>query len=116
MAAGAIQIEFARGDSYQKGLLLKRGGEPVTDTFEDVYFTVKKSYSEHEFILQKRMSTGGIVYDGNGHYTMFIEPDDTNGLSFGDYDCDFEFRASGYKRTFYGKLKLTKEVTHYYNE
>ena len=111
-----IQIEFARGDSYQKGLLLKRNGEPVTDTFEDIYFTVKKNYNEHDYIFQKRLSTGGIVYDGEGHYTMNIEPEDTNGLSFGDYDCDFEFRTEGYKRTFYGKLKLTKEVTHFYNE
>ena len=111
-----FQIEFARGDSFQKGVVLKIGSEPVTDTFEDVYFTVKKYHTDHDFVLQKRMTTGAITYDGDGHYTLYIDPEDTNELAFGDYDCDFEFRREGYKRTFYGKFKLAKEVTHVYNE
>ena len=111
-----IQIEFARGDSYQKGFVLKRDGETVGEQFEDVYFTVKKYHSDHDYVFQKRMTTGGIVYNGDGHYTMYIDPEDTNLLAFGDYDCDIEFRKEGYKKTFYGKLKLSKEVTHYYNE
>lgn len=109
-------IEFARGDSYQRGFILKRNSQPVVEDFDDVYFTVKKRHTDRDFVLQKRMTTGGIVNDGNGHYTLFIQPEDTNGLSFGDYDFDIEVKDGDYKRTFYGVLKLTKEVTHQYNE
>lgn len=109
-------IQMARGDSLEKGFILKQGTTPSTDVFDDVFFTVKKYHTDRDFVLQKRMSTGGIVSDGNGHYTLFIDPEDTNGLGFGSYDCDIEFMRSGYKRTFYGKFKLDKEVTHYYNE
>lgn len=109
-------IEFARGDTYQKGFLLKQNGAIVTDTFTDIYFTVKGNYEETDYVFQKKMSAGGISDDGNGHYTLYIEPSDTNGLSFGEYDCDFEFVGEGYKKTFAGVLKLTKEVTHQANE
>jgi len=116
MAQKIFNIEMARGDTLAKGFILARSGQPVPENFDDVFFTVKKYYSDHDFVLQKRMSTGGIVYDGEWHYTMFIDPEDTNNLAFGDYDCDFEFKRDGYKKTFYGKFKLNKEVTHYYNE
>lgn len=111
-----MNIEFARGDSYQKGFILKRNGTTVTDTFDDIYFTVKHKFSDHDFILQKKLSTGGIVSDGSGHYTLFIEPADTNTLDIDQYDCDIEIVKDDYKRTFYGIFKLLKEVTHYYNE
>lgn len=111
-----MKIEFARGDTYQKGFLLKQNGATVTDTFTNIYFTVKSNYMDTDYIFQKKMSTDGIVSDGSGHYTLYIEPSDTNGLDFGEYDFDFEFVASGYKKTFYGKLILTPEVTHSGNE
>lgn len=116
MAQKMLQIEMVRGDTLEKGFILQKNGQPSTDVFDDVFFTVKKYHTDHDFVLQKRMSTGGIVDDGQGHYTMFIDPEDTNELSFGDYDCDIEFKREGYKRTFYGKFKLQKEVTHFYNE
>ena len=114
-----INIEFARGDSFEKGFLLKNKstGQPITETYDEIYFTVKRNHAESDFVFQKRMTTGGIQSDGDGHYTLFILPEDTNGLTFGDYDCDIELRkAPSYKRTFYGRLKLAREVTHYNNE
>lgn len=114
----SMNIEFARGDSYERGFVLKdkTSGKPIIEDYDDIYFTVKKSHLDKDFVLQKRMTTGGIVSDGGGHYTLFILPEDTNGLSFGDYDCDIEVRKGTYKRTFFGGLKLTKEVTHQNNE
>ena len=109
-------IEFPRGDTYQKGFLLKENGQIVTDTFSNIYFTVKQNYEESDYVFQKKLSTNGIVSNGSGHYTLYIEPSDTNGLPFGEYDFDFEFVADGYKKTFAGVLKLTKEVTHQSNE
>lgn len=109
-------IEFPRGDSKQKGFNLKLNGEPVETIFDEVYFTVKKYFSDAEFVFQKKKSEGGIVYDGEGHYTLYINPEDTNGLPFGDYDCDLEFVVDGDKTTYFGKLKLGKETTHANNE
>lgn len=111
-----MKIEFARGDTFQKGFMLKQNGAIVTDTFSEIYFTVKENYQDADYVFQKKMSTDGIVDDGNGHYTLYIEPSDTNGLAFGEYDFDFEFVDEGYKKTFYGKLILSPEVTHIGNE
>lgn len=111
-----FKIEFPRGDSMEKAVQLTRGGEPAPDVFNDVFFTVKKNAGDYDVIFQKKMSTGGIVNDSEGHYVLYIAPEDTNELDFSEYDCDFEFVKTGYKRTFCGKLKLLKEVTHYYNE
>ena len=113
-----MKLEFPRGDSYERGVVLrnKSTGQPVTDTFDEVYFTVKKKAADSDYLFQKRMTTGGISNDGNGHYTLFIYPEDTNSMAFREYDCDFEFVKDNYKRTFAGTLKLTEEVTHQNNE
>jgi len=113
-----MRIEFPRGDSYECGFVLKdsRSGQTADEPFEEVYFTVKKNWTEKEYKFQKRMTTGGIVYDGDGHYTLHIAPEDTDGLTFGEYVCDLEFVKTGYKKTFNGVLKLEKEVTHRDNE
>ncbi len=111
-----LNIEFARGDSYERGFLVKRGGQTVTDAFDDIFFTVKKSYRDKEFILQKKLSDGSIRTDGDGHYTLVIRSADTDNLAFGEYDCDIEFLAGEYKKTFIGKLTLNKEVTYTGNE
>ena len=113
-----FKIEFARGDSYAKGFVLKdNSGRVVTDTFDEIYFTAKKSFNDKDFKLQKRQSTGDIVNDGNGHYTINFVPSDTDNLSFADYDCDIEFRnGESFKKTFTGVLTLTKEATYRANE
>jgi hypothetical protein len=115
----SVTIVFARGDSFEKGFLLKnkKTGQPITENYDEIYFTVKKYHTDHEYLFQKRMTTGGIQSDGDGHYTLFILPEDTNGLSFGKYDIDIELRKGElYKRTFSGTMELTKEVTHQNNE
>jgi len=113
-----VNITFARGDSYERGIVLKDRNtkQPILTAWDEVYFTVKKYHTDHDFKFQKRLSDGGIVYDGEGHYTLFILPEDTNRLAFGEYDIDFEFVKGDFKRTFAGVMKLTKEVTHQYNE
>lgn len=113
-----FKIEFARGDSYEKGFILEdSAGQPIAEAFDEVYFTVKKSFSDKEYKLQKRQSTGGIVNDGNGHYTLHFAPEDTDRFAFASYDCDIEFRnGESFKRTFTGTLTLTKESTHRANE
>ena len=111
-----LQIKMARGDSCEKGVIKKRNGEPDTTVFDEVYFTVKRRYGDREMLFQKTLTNGGIQSDGEGHYTLFIYPADTDNLSFGEYVFDFEFVKDYYKRTYTGKLILTEEATHVANE
>ena len=115
-----FRIAYARGDSFEKDFLLKNktSGELVTDEFTEVYFSVKKYSSDQEYLFQKRLTTGGIYTNWDGRFTVYIDPEDTDNLPFGEYDCDIEFvdETENYKRTFYGKLELTKEVTYASNE
>ena len=113
--AATYKIEFPRGDTYEKGFILKRGDTQITDQPDEVYFTVKNNYEEKNSLIQKTITNGGIVFN-NGHYTLKINPDDTDGRKYGDYVFDFEFIFSGAKTTFCGKLKLTNEVTFAGNE
>lgn len=112
----AFKIEFPRGDSCTHGFVMKRNDSTVTIPFDEIYFTVKKTYTDKNFVFQKKLTEGGIVNDGEGHYTLFIEPYDTNRLDFAEYDCDFEFILGEEKKTYVGKMKLTKEVTYASNE
>lgn len=110
-----MNITMARGDIKAVGFTVKLGRETQTD-FDDVYFTVKKSYTDHDYKFQKRLSNGTIT-ESSGHFTFIINPEDTNKLGFGSYDCDIEIvRLPTLKLTFPGTLTLTKETTHANNE
>lgn len=113
-----MRIEFARGDSYARGISVKdrNTGETITEPFTEIYFTVKKQWSNEDYVLQKRLSTGGIVNDSEGHYVLNIAPEDTEQMGFGEYDFDFEFVRPGFRKTVCGTMKLTREVTHKNNE
>lgn len=113
-----MHIEFPRGDSWAKGFVLKarHNMKPIEDEYDEIYCTVKKHAADKAYLFQKRKSTGGIVHDGGGHYTIYFMPEDTDRLAFGDYDFDVEFVRGIEKRTVFGTLTLTKEVTHVYNE
>lgn len=110
-------IEFSRDDSYERGFQLKRNGEPDTTVFDEIYLTVKKRAFERNAMIQKRLTDGGIVSDGDGHYTVFFRPEDTDGLDFGEYVYDIEVRKDDFCRTLcVGKFIMGSEVTHRCNE
>lgn len=113
-----MKISMARGDILTKTFTLKNADKTVySDIPDEIYFTVKKYHTDHDFKFQKSLSTGGISNIDTGKYRFTIMPEDTNGLAFGDYDFDIEvIKLPGLKQTFYGKLFLDKEVTHSYNE
>lgn len=113
-----LNISFIRGDSFEKGfnLIDSSTHEPILTQFDDIYFTVKRASTDRRFLLQKKLSDGGIQSDGNGHYTIYIEPNDTDGMAFGEYVFDIEIKSSDFVKTFFGELELLQEVTHCYNE
>lgn len=112
-------IRFARGDSHDQGFQIKKADEnQIVNEFDEIYFTVKRKYSDKNFLLQKTLSNGGIENDGDGHYTIRFYPSDTSSLYFGEYDFDIELVLGDddYKKTYVGKLYLDPEVTHADNE
>lgn len=113
-----MKIEMARGDSKLQGFYLREyeDGPLITDEFDEVYFTVKRKYTDREIGFQKSLTEGGIMYDGDGHYTLTILPQDTEMLAFGNYDFDLEFNKGDFVRTFFGSFVLGKETTHGYNK
>lgn len=117
-----MEITMARGDleirTFQIRVPDGQGGtEPFTEALDEIYMTVKKSFNDRNYLFQKRLTSGGIILLGEGRYQFTVEPADTNGLGFGDYDFDIEIVKNGsIKKTFSGTLKLLRETTHASNE
>lgn len=113
MTAIYFEINMVRGDTSDQEIDIE---SDIDIEFDEMYFTVKKRYSDIQYKFQKRLSDGSIqMLDGK--YYFRIEPEDTNRLSFGDYVCDIEIVKKGsIIRTFNGVLKLSEEVTTERNE
>ena len=114
-----IMIAMPRGDIHpvRFGLYQHNHDEMETQPFDSIYFTVKKNFTYHQYKFQKSLAAGTIVALGDGSYQFIIMPEDTDGLDFGTYEFDIQVaRGMTLKQTFYGKLKLTTEVTHHCNE
>ena len=108
-------IEMHRGDLHAVDFdIVDEDGNPV-EGIEEIFWTVKKNEHLEEMLIQKRLSTGGIVVTENG-YHFDIEPEDTDGLDFAIYPFDIEILGPGIKKTFLGKLVILGEVTHAANE
>lgn len=113
-----MKITMARGDLETKTFKVNGpDGKPYTDGFDEIYFSVKKAYTDRDCKFQKRLTDGSIADIGSGEYQFTIQPEDTDGLGFGDYVFDIEVIVeNAIKQTFCGDLTLTKEVTHRNNE
>lgn len=112
------KIEMPRGDVYAFPFsFYDAGGEKITAEMDNIWFTVKKKYTDTEYIIQKTLRGGTISSDGKGNYAVMIRPEDTEGLSFGTYVYDIQVqRLPGLKHTETGLLELRYEVTYRENE
>lgn len=113
-----FMITMPRGDIRHVSFTISDcEDEPVDYEFDDIYFTVKESFSRSSYLFQKKLSAGTITEE-NGVYWFTIMPEDTNNLKFKTYDFDIEIvsEADEIKQTFVGTLELTKESTHASNE
>lgn len=54
---------------------------------QEIYFTVKKMWTDTEFVIQK--SLADMTFDQQGYYHFTIAPEDTEGLAYGKYVWDF---------------------------
>lgn len=116
----SFEIEMARGDIHPVNFTITDGSDPIDFQLDNLYFTVKKDSNDRMPLFQKSLSAG-TIFPGEdpGSYGFLIEPVDTNSLPFDKtYECDIEVVAESFnvKKTYFGLLKLTREVTHASNE
>lgn len=112
-----MQISMPRGDIRPVSFTINSKSQESLE-FDNIYFTVKKNYKAREILFQKTLSSGSIEHVESGTYQFTIEPEDTNGLDYGDYVFDIEVVSTEMhiKQTFIGTFSLTHEVTFSINE
>ena len=119
-----MRIAMPRGDIRLHRFLIKDLDGVATDIdFSEIYFTVKKTTMDRDFIFQKKLSSGTeIIKLGPGDYQVKIEANDTQNLAYGNYKFDIQLNWSDekgteqFKESFVGDFVVKEEVTFYYNE
>lgn len=113
-----MTITMPRGDIRPVNFFIYDANDALVDiAFDEIYFSVKKSYLDKTPLFQKRLSDGGISSLGNGEYRFLIEAADTDNLRIGKYVFDIEVvKGTEIKQTSVGDLNLTNEVTFVTNE
>lgn len=113
-----MTLRIIRGDTYQYKFQRKNSdGTPILVEADKIFFTVKKSEEDKDFVLQKTIED--MTFDEEGFYHFTIEPEDTDGLKYGDYVYDIEIimDRGKYKKTRKrGVFKIDYEVTFVENE
>lgn len=111
-----MNITMPRGDIRPVSFTINGSQEGVA--FDNIYFTVKKNHKERDALFQKTLASGTIELMEDGTYQFTIEPEDTDGLNYGQYVFDIEVvsESAHIKQTFLGTLVLTQEVTFAANE
>ena len=108
-----IEIEWTRGDTLPLvfNIVDENKNEIVVGNLDNIYFTLKKSYTTQQFILQKTYQAGDIVREGN-KYKLILAPEDTAILPYGKYFFDICVKSGDLTRTIaLGSITLTDEAT-----
>lgn len=113
-----LRISMPRGDiRLVRFQIYDSSGDISIIDFTEIYFTVKKSSLDIDYIFQKTLSSGLIEKVGDGEYQIKIEPEDTDSLKFREYEFDIELiYEDQIKQTECGILEITKEITFSGNE
>ena len=113
-----MNITMPRGDLRPVNFTVSGSdGQPVNLEFDEIYFTVKATFLDKDFLFQKRLGDGSITREADGSYSFVILPEDTDHLRFAKYVFDIELVLNGrIKQTTVGELLLTNEVTFSENE
>lgn len=111
-----VDFEFPRGDTLAITFNVTDTNKENLTEFDEIYFTMKKSYTTQEFILQKRLTRGDIVFE-EGQFNMMLSHKDTAGLAYGKYVYDIQVVSGEYYKTVcIGAIQLTNEATFLANE
>ena len=110
-------IDLTRGDTGAFKFQRKdKNGNVIGTVPAALYFTVKKSFSTSEVVLQKTVSD--MTLDESFYWHFRLEPEDTEELEVGCYAFDIEVTdadpggGENYVQTIVkGRLNLTAEAT-----
>lgn len=107
-----------RGDiDYERFLINDPDGTTTTTDFDDIYFTVKKTFNDKNYYFQKSLRNGTIEKLGSGDYQIKIERVDTQNMPFGRYVFDIQLSYRDLlTETFTGDFDLLPEATYPMNE
>lgn len=112
-----MKITMPRGDIRNIKFTISDSTGIIDTPFDEVYFTCKRGWTQQNYIFQKKLSDGTIVFDTQGYYHLVIESIDTSGLTYGEYVFDIQVvNGTSLKQTSVGTLKITEEVTFLNNE
>ena len=111
-----MNITMPRGDIQMVTFTVTYPDESQDVQLTEIYFTVKKTFNDKNFIFQKKLSAGQIELIDNATYQFTIESGDTDNMSFGRYVFDIELVGDDIKHTEIGDFILTQEVTYVSNE
>lgn len=105
-------MELVRGDTGHYNFTRKDNeGHAILATPLAIYFTVKMSYDDDNFVIQKTLSDMTMDETGEWHFTLL--PSDTATLPFEKYVYDIEVTASANEvyTIAKGSFELLKEAT-----
>lgn len=81
-------IGINRGTSIRlKAQRLDANGNPILTKAEEIYFIVKKKWTDSAALITKDLSN--MTFDEEGYYHFTIAPEDTESLAYGQYVWDF---------------------------
>ena len=81
-------IGINRGTSLRlKAQRLDYNGEVITTKAEEIYFIVKKRWTDETALITKDLSD--MFFDEDAYYHFTIKPSDTENLPYGEYVWDF---------------------------
>lgn len=109
---------FVRGDTWSQNVTIRNNLDEITE----IYFTVKETYNDKIAVIQKTLTTGGIVYledteDGQ-KYNVLINATDTDKMKVDtEYVYDMQIVSGTTKITVLkGTITLEADVTKTINE
>lgn len=115
-----VNISIIRGDTYFISFTLEDADQqiltPSADT--EIYFTLKDSFNKEEYLLQKKLSNGGIIFDSETKKLIIeLTHTDTSNLEYSIYKYDIEFKENDYVKTLVrGNFRVGDEATWEANE
>lgn len=86
---GKLQtIAINRGTSLRlKAQRKDMNGQPIMSEAEEIYFVVKKRWTDKTALITKDLND--MTFDEDGYYHFGIKPTDTETLAYGEYVWDF---------------------------
>lgn len=100
-------ITMVRGDTLSFGMVL----EQLDQDLDTAFFTVKESYSNDDYVVQKSLNNG-ITKLETGKYCVRVAPEDTAKLEVKKYFYDLQVGVNGDVFTIIkGVLELEYEAT-----